>query len=154
MTLTEKLENFKTMPVGFHVKTEEIACLLGEAMDSIGITGNNGRSPLFTMGMCWVDHGKSGELYVTMNHPLIPKGDFGDGEIGVSGEFLDEIYEVTVDELKEYLGTIGNLKKLQKPTCFTCEYHDNYTESCGNGLSENRGDFTDSTDSCERHKRK
>lgn len=136
MTLAEKLENFKTMPVGFHVKTEEIACLLGKVMDSVGITGNNGRSPLFTMGMCWVDHGKSGELYVTMNHPLIPKGDFGDGEIGFSGEFLDEIYEVTVEELKEYLDTVGNLKKTKKSSCLTCELYSYYTDICDDCTSQ------------------
>lgn len=134
MTLAEKLENFKTMPVGFHVKTEEIACLLGEAMDTCGITGGFATDARFTMGVVWGNRNER-DLCVTMNHPLIPKRAFGHGDVNCMGKLLNEIYEVTVEELKQYLDVIGYLKKLQKPTCF------------------NGGDFTDSTDSCEHHGR-
>lgn len=153
MTLAEKLENFKTMPVGFHVKTEEIACLLGEAMDSVGIRGGFATDARFTMGVVWGNRNER-DLCVTMNHPLMPERTFGHGDVNCMGELLDEIYEVTIEELKEYLDTIGYLKKLQKPTCFTCKFYDNFTGACGNGLSEHRGGFTDATDSCDRHKRK
>lgn len=153
MTLAEKLENFKTMPVGLHVKTEEIACLLGEAMDSVGIRGGFATDARFTMGVAWGNRSER-DLCVTMNHPLMPERTFGHGDVNCMVKLLDEIYEVTVEELKEYLDVIGYLKKLQKPTCFTCKFYDNYTGACGNGLSGNRGDFTDSTDSCEHHERK
>ena len=153
MTLAEKLENFKTMPVGLHVETEEIACLLGEAMVVAGITGGFAMDARFTMGVVWGDR-NGRNLCVTMNHPLMPERTFGHGDLNCMGELLDEIYEVTVEELREYLETTGYLKILRKPTCFTCKFYDNYSGVCGNGLSEHRGDFTDTTDSCEQHERK
>jgi hypothetical protein len=153
MTLAEKLENFKTTPVGIAVRTREVAVLLGEVMETIGIKGNMGGPMMFAMGMCWEKYRKSKEMYVTKNHPQGIAGRFGAGVISRSGRNLDEIYEVTVEELKEYLDTIGYLKKLQKPTCFTCKFYDNYSGACGNGLSEYRGDFTNATDSCEQHER-
>lgn len=136
MTLTEKLENFKTMPVGFHVKTEEIACLLGEAMDSVGIKGNNKcKNVSFAMGVAWESKGNTEELYVTVNHPYAPFG-FGHGTTSDSGKFLDEVYEVTVEELKEYLDTVGNLKKTKKSSCLTCELYSYYTDICDDCTSQ------------------
>ena len=154
MTLAEKLENFKTVPVGIAVRTRDIAVLLGEVMETIGIKGNLGSPMAFAMGMCWEKYRKSKEMYVTKNHPQGIYGRFGAGVISRSGRNLDEIYEVTVEELKEYLDTIGYLKKLQKNTCYTCEYHDNFANICYGVPSGFDGRHTDATDSCDRHKRK
>ena len=107
MTLAEKLENFKSKPVGFHVRTEEIAWLLGRTLGNIGIKGNNNKSALEATMLSWDDHGESGELWVSVNHPLGGRGVFCDGTISFSGEFLKEIYEVTVEELEEYLEKAG-----------------------------------------------
>ena len=152
MTLAEKLENFKTMPVGFHVKTEEIACLLGEAMAVAGITGGFGTDARFTMGEVWGER-NGRDLCVTMNHPLIKRRAFGHGDVNCMGELLDEIYEVTVEELKEYLDTINYLNKLQKPTCYTCEYH-GYSTSKHCELEKIRGNLIDHTGPCNYYKRK
>ena len=107
MTLQEKLENFKSRPVGFHVRTEEVAWLLGRALGTIGVKGNNDKSALEATVLSWEDHGESGELWVSVNHPLGGRGVFCDGTISVSGEWLEEIYEVTVEELEEYLEKAG-----------------------------------------------
>lgn len=107
MTLQEKLENFESQPVGFRVRTEEVAWLLGRALGTIGIKGNNGKSALGATMLSWDDHGESGELWVSVNHPLGGRGVFCNGTISFSGEFLEEIYEVTAEELEEYLGKAG-----------------------------------------------
>ena len=135
MTLAEKLENFKTMPVGFHVKTEEIACLLGEAMVVAGITGGFATDARFTMGVVWGNRDER-DLCVTMNHPLIKRRAFGHGDVNCMGKLLDEIYEVTVEELKEYLDTVGNLKKTKKSSCLTCELYSYYTDICDDCTSQ------------------
>ena len=107
MTLQGKLDRFESQPVGFHVRTEEIAWLLGRALGNIGIKGNNNKSALEATMLSWDDHGESGELWVSVNHPLGGRGVFCDGTISFSGEFLKEIYEVTVEELEEYLEKAG-----------------------------------------------
>ena len=107
MTLQGKLDRVESQPVGFRVRTEEIAWLLGKALSTVGIKGNNNKSALEATMLSWEDHGESGELWVSVNHPLGGCGVFCDGTISVSGEWLEEIYEVTVEELEEYLGKGG-----------------------------------------------
>lgn len=57
----------------------------------------------------------------------------GDGEIYVGA------YEISDDQLIIY-------KNLEK--CSFCKYHDDFTWTCSNGDSDERGDFTDDEMSC------
>lgn len=105
MTLQEKLENFKSKPVGFYVRTEEIAWLLGRAFNRCGLERYNELSHEFIMGVGWGKYGKTDGLYVAYNS-IVTHG-LAYGTVDGSGEFLEEIYEVTVEELEEYLGKGG-----------------------------------------------
>ena len=105
MTLEEKLESFKRDRVGLHVRTEEIAWLLALAFNKCGLERYNELSHEFIMGVAWGKYGKTGELYVTCNIRVL-KG-LAYGTISESAEFVKEIYEVTVEELEEYLGKAG-----------------------------------------------
>lgn len=104
MTLEEKLENFKRDRVGFHVSSREVAELLGETLDRIGIHGNAGSTAHDAVMLSWEDHGE--DTWVSVNFPYA-RGTFCDGSRGYSGNYLKEIYEVTVAELEEYLGKAG-----------------------------------------------
>ena len=101
MTLEEKLESFKRDRVGFHVSSREVAELLGEALDRIGIHGNAGSTAHDAVMLAWEDHAK--DTWVSVNFPYV-RGTFCDGSRSYSGSYLKEIYEVTKGELEEYLG--------------------------------------------------
>lgn len=105
MTLQEKLKNFKSKPVGFHVTTEEISWLLALAFNKCGLERYNELSYEFIMGVAWGKYGSTGELYVSYNS-VVSNG-LAYGTIGKSGETVKDIYEVTVGELEEYLGEAG-----------------------------------------------
>lgn len=100
MTLEKKLENFKSLSVGFHVSSYEVASLLGDALAHIGIHGNNGYTAQDAVMLAWEDHKE--DTWVSVNIPWC-RGTFRDGSIGFSGGYFTEIYEVTEEELKEYL---------------------------------------------------
>jgi hypothetical protein len=106
MTPDEKLESFKRDCVGLYVRTEEIARLLGKALDTIGIKGNDGTSMVTSMRLLWKAYGDMCDvLYISVNHPVyhgLMCGYYND-----SGVYLKEIYEVTKEELEEYLGKAG-----------------------------------------------
>lgn len=104
MTLEEKLENFKHDRVGFHVSSREVAELLGETLGRIGIHGNAGSTAHDAVMLSWEDHAE--DTWVFVNSPY-DRGTFCDGSRSYSGNYLKEIYEVTVEELKEYLGKAG-----------------------------------------------
>ena len=101
MTLGEKLESFKCDRVGFHVSSREIAELLGEALGRIGIHGNAGSTAHDAVMLSWEDHAE--DTWISVNFPYA-RGTFCDGSRGYSGHYLKEIYEVTKEELEEYLG--------------------------------------------------
>ena len=105
MTLQGKLENFKSRPVGFHVKTEEIAWLLALAFNKCKLERYNELSHEFIMGVAWGKYGKTDGLYVAYN-TAVTNG-LAYGTTGGSGKTVEEIYEVTVEELEEYLGKAG-----------------------------------------------
>ena len=105
MTLQEKLENFKSKPVGFHVKTEAIARLLALAFNKCGLERYNGPSHEFIMRVAWGKYGRTYELYVACN-TAVTSG-LAYGTTGESGETVEEIYEVTKEELEKYLGKAG-----------------------------------------------
>ena len=105
MTLQEKLENFKSKPVGFHVKTEEIAWLLALAFNKCKLEKYNELSHEFIMGVAWGKYGKTEELYVAYN-TVVTNG-LAYGTISGSGETVEGIYEVTVEELEKYLEKAG-----------------------------------------------
>ena len=46
------------------------------------------------------------DTWVSVNFPYA-RGTFCDGSRGYSGHYLKEIYEVTKEELEEYLGKAG-----------------------------------------------
>ena len=104
MTLEEKLESFKCDRMGFHVSSREVAELLGETLDRIGIHGNAGSTAHDAVMLAWEDHAE--DTWVSVNIPWC-RGTFCDGSRGCSGLYLKEIYEVTVEELEEYLGKAG-----------------------------------------------
>lgn len=104
MTLQEKLENFKSKPVGFHVTTEEISWLLALTFNKCGLERYNELSHEFIMGVAWGKYGSTGELYVAYRTVVFC---LAYGTIGGSREAVEEIYEVTVGELEEYLGKVG-----------------------------------------------
>ena len=105
-TLEEKLESFKRDHVGLRVRTEEIARLLGKALDTIGIKGNNGTSMVTSMKLLWEAYGDICDvLYISVNHPVYHG--LMCGYCNDSGVSLKEIYEVTKEELEEYLGKAG-----------------------------------------------
>ena len=105
MTLEEKLESFKRDRVGLHVSSRDIAELLGETLERIGIHGNAGSTAHDAVMLAWEDHGE--DAWVSVNFPYV-RGTFCDGSRGVSGGYLKEIYEVTKEELEEYLGKAGD----------------------------------------------
>jgi hypothetical protein len=104
MTLEEKLESFKRDRVGFHVSSREVAELLGKTLDRIGIRGNAGSTAHDAVMLSWEDHAE--DTWVSVNFPYA-HGTFCDGSRGYSGHYLKEIYEVTKEELEEYLGKAG-----------------------------------------------
>ena len=104
MTLEEKLESFKRDRVGFHVSSREVAELLGETLGRIGIHGNAGSTAHDAVMLSWEDHAE--DTWVSVNFPYV-RGTFCDGSRECSGNYLKEIYEVTVEELEEYLGKAG-----------------------------------------------
>ena len=85
MTLEEKLESFKRDRVGLHV----------------GIHGNAGSTAHDAVMLAWEDHAE--DTWVSVNFPYA-RGAFCDGSRGLTGSYLKEIYEVTKEELEEYLG--------------------------------------------------
>ena len=105
MTLQEKLENSKSKSVGFHVRTEEISWLLAMVFNKCGFERCNELSHEFIMGVAWGKYGGTGELYVAYNS-IVTHG-LAYGTVGGSGEFLEDIYEITVEELEKYLGKDG-----------------------------------------------
>lgn len=104
MTLEEKLESFKRDRVVFHVSSREIAELLGEALERIGIHGNAGSTAHDAAMLAWEDHAEN--TWISVNIPYV-RGTFCCGSRGFSGGYLKEIYEVTKEELEEYLGKAG-----------------------------------------------
>ena len=104
MTLEEKLESFKRNRVGFHVSSREVAELLGETLGRIGIHGNAGSAAHDAVMLAWEDHAE--DTWVSVNFPWC-RGTFCDGSRGCSGNRLKEIYEVTKEELEEYLRKAG-----------------------------------------------
>ena len=104
MTLEEKLESFKRDRVGLHVSSREVAELLGETLGRIGIHGNAESTAHDAVMLAWEDHAE--DTWVSVNIPWC-RGTFCDGSIGFSGWYFKEIYEVTVEELEEYLGKAG-----------------------------------------------
>ena len=104
MTLEEKLESFKRDRVGFHVSSREVAELLGETLGRIGIHGNAGSTAHDAVMLSWEDHAE--DTWVSVNFPWC-RGAFCDGSRSFSGGYLKEIYEVTKEELEEYLGKAG-----------------------------------------------
>ena len=104
MTLEEKLESFKRDRVGFHVSSREVAELLGETLGRIGIHGNAGSTAHDAVMLAWEDHAE--DTWVSVNFPWC-RGTFCDGSRGLTGHHLKEIYEVTVEELEEYLEKAG-----------------------------------------------
>ena len=104
MTLEEKLESFKRDRVGFHVSSREVAELLGEALGRIGIHGNDGSIAHDAVMLAWEDHAE--DAWVSVNFPYV-RGAFCDGSRGLTGNYLKKIYEVTKEELEEYLGKAG-----------------------------------------------
>ena len=104
MTLEEKLESFKRDRVGFHVSSREVAELLGETLGRIGIHGNAGSTAHDAVMLSWEDHAE--DTWVSVNFPYV-RGTFCDGSRECSGNYLKEIYEVTKEELEEYLGKAG-----------------------------------------------
>ena len=104
MTLEEKLESFKRDRVGLHVSSREVAELLGETLGRIGIHGNAGSTAHDAVMLSWEDHGE--DTWVSVNFPYV-RGTFCDGSRGLTGNYLKEIYEITVEELEEYLGKAG-----------------------------------------------
>ena len=104
MTLEEKLESFKRDRVGLHVSSREIAELLGETLGRIGIYGNAGSTAHDAVMLAWEDHAE--DTWVSVNFPYA-RGTFCDGSRGCSGHYLKEIYEVTKEELEEYLEKAG-----------------------------------------------
>ena len=104
MTLEEKLESFKRDRVGLHVGSREIAELLGETLGRVGIHGNAGSTAHDAVMLAWEDHAEDAWVSVSF---LCTRGAFCYGSRGCSGYFLKEIYEVTKEELEEYLGKAG-----------------------------------------------
>ena len=104
MTLEEKLESFKRDRVGFNVSSREVAELLGETLGRIGIHGNAGSIAHDAVMLAWEDHAEY--AWVSVNFPWC-RGAFCDGSRGCSGSYLKEIYEVTKEELEEYLEKAG-----------------------------------------------
>ena len=101
MTLEEKLESFKRDRVGLHVSSREVAELLGETLGRIGIHGNAGSTAHDAVMLSWEDHAE--DTWVSVNLPAYRERIL-DGSIRYSGHYLKEIYEVTKEELEEYLG--------------------------------------------------
>ena len=104
MTLEEKLESFKRDRVGFHVSSREVAELLGETLERIGIHGNAGSTAHDAVILAWEDHAE--DTWLSVNFPY-DRWTFCYGSRGLTGNYLKEIYEVTKEELEEYLGKAG-----------------------------------------------
>lgn len=105
MTLQEKLKNFKSKPVGFHVTTEEISWLLALAFKKCRLERCNEFAHEFIMGVAWEKYWGARGLYVSYNS-VVSNG-LAYGTVGKSREAVEDIYEVTVGELEEYLREAG-----------------------------------------------
>ena len=107
MTFKEKLENFKSKPVGFHIVSEEIAWLLSKVFTQDKLKMRNKLSYDFILGVGWGKYGKTGELYVSYNNIYTGSKVLAYGNTSISGKGTSVIYEITKEELKEYLEEVG-----------------------------------------------
>ena len=130
MKLKEKFENFKTMPVGFHVETMEGAMLLGEILEIIEAMDGHESSIMHTMRVYLTKHDDTKMMYVTKNHPKDAGGIFRVGKVNKSGKLLNIIYKVTEDELQEYFDNIQQQSEKYDRICYNCKFHNNFTGVC------------------------
>lgn len=100
-TFQQKLDRFKSEPVGFLVKSKEIADELARVFEREGMKPR-GRCTTMAVAMRSIWGYAKESSYVTYNY----RGDrhkLSGGNTGYSGTNLDELLDVTLDELKEYL---------------------------------------------------
>ena len=100
-TFQEKLDRFKSEPIGFLVKSKEIADELAKVFDREGMEGYVSKSMSWFMVRAWDSYGKEGKLYVSYNYP---RGHYGlsYGLSNSTGKYLDELIDITLEELKSY----------------------------------------------------
>ena len=100
-TFQQKLDRFKREPVGFLVKSKEIADELAKVFDREGMEGYVSKSMSWFMVRAWDSYGKEGKLYVSYNYP---RGHYGlsYGLSNSTGKYLDELIDITLEELKSY----------------------------------------------------
>lgn len=100
LTFQQKLDRFKREPIGFHVRTKEIADELTKVFTKEGLTGCTSESASEFMIEAWDTFGKGGELYVSYNYP----GRYYSLAYGLSdsaGRDLKEILELTMEDFKD-----------------------------------------------------
>ena len=104
MTIQEKINRFLEGNVGIRVETEEIAEELARVFTKLNLRANSGCSSEELMKIAWDDCGSDEDLYVSYRATDLWRTYKGlaYGTIGYSGKFLDDILEVTLEELKEF----------------------------------------------------
>lgn len=98
----DKLDRFMKERVGFLVKSKEIANELAKVFEKKDMKGKCGSSPKDIMDSCLFMNGSSSIAFVSYNYTEGVQG-LSYGLSDSSGEDLDELLDVTLDEIKEYL---------------------------------------------------
>ena len=100
-TFQQKLDRFKREPIGFLVKSKEIADELAKVFEREGMESCTGKTAEEFMEVAWGDCGIDCNLYVAYNFPKRENG-LSYGISDLSGEKLDELLDITLEELKSY----------------------------------------------------
>lgn len=101
ITFQQKLDRFKREPIGFLVKSKEIADELAKVFEREGMECYVSKSTSEFMVRAWDSYGKEGKLYVSYNYP----GEHRSLSYGLSnsaGKNLNELIDITLEELKSY----------------------------------------------------
>ena len=101
ITFQQKLDRFKREPIGFLVKSKEIADELAKVFEREGMESCTGKTAEEFMEVAWGDCGIDCNLYVAYNFPKRENG-LSYGMSDLSGEKLDELLDITLEELKSY----------------------------------------------------
>lgn len=114
ITFQQKLDRFKREPIGFLVKSKEIADELAKVFEREGMKAYVSTSASEVMAAAWDSYGKEGKLYVSYNYPG-GRYSLSYGLLNSTSEDLDELLDITLEELKSYnANTLEDKLKLFK----------------------------------------
>ena len=101
LAFQQKLDRFKREPIGFLVKSKEIADEIAKVFTKEGMVGEMGSSADDIMYSCLNDNGDSSTPWVSYNYTDGARG-LSYGLSDRSGKNLREILDITLEELKSY----------------------------------------------------